>query len=112
MSYNEDDSLGEGHGAVASDRFESSRDIEEDGGSEQSRWLREGQVFSKEKIKFGKGAEQNISLELFRIAKVIERCLQPLYVLEDLNGTLIDGQFYQVEVTPFRVTRFTDYNVD
>jgi len=48
---------------------------------------------SKEKMKFAKGAEQNFSTEIFRIAKVIERRPRPLYELKDLNDTPIDGQF-------------------
>jgi len=45
---------------------------------------------SKEK----KGSEQNFMDEIFRIAKVIRRTLRPVYELEDLNGTSIEGQFY------------------
>jgi len=56
---------------------------------------------SKEKMKFAKGAEQNFSTEIFRIAKVIERRPRPLYGLEDLNNTPIDGQFYQENCLPF-----------
>ena len=46
---------------------------------------------SKEKMKFAKGAEQNFSTDIFRIAKVIERRPRPLYELDDLNWTPIDG---------------------
>ena len=67
---------------------------------------------SKEKMKFAKGAEQNFSTEIFRIAKVIERRPRPLYELKDLNDTPIDGQFYQEELTPVRVTRRTVYKID
>jgi len=45
-------------------------------------------LISKVKMKFAKGAEQNFSTEIFRIAKVIERRPRPLYELEDLNGSL------------------------
>jgi len=62
---------------------------------------------SREKMKFAKSAEQNFSTEIFRIAKVIERRPRPLYELEDLNGTPIEGQFYQEELTRVRVTRRT-----
>ena len=58
----------------------------------------------KEKMKFAKNAEQNFSTEIFRIAKVIERRPRPLYELEDLNGTPIEGQLYQEELTRVRVT--------
>jgi len=49
---------------------------------------------SKEKMMFAKGAEQNFSTEIFRIAKMIERSPRPVYELEDLNKTPVDGQFY------------------
>ena len=62
---------------------------------------------SKEKMKFAKGGEQNLSTEIFRIAKVIERRPWPVFELEDLNRTPIDGQFYEEELTPVRVTKST-----
>ena len=40
---------------------------------------------SKEKAKFAKSSEQNISTEAFRIIKVIHRTPRPVYELEDLN---------------------------
>ena len=67
---------------------------------------------SKEKMKFAKGAEQNFSTKIFRIAKVIERRPLPLYELKDSNDTPIDGQFYQEELTPVRVTSRTVYKMD
>jgi len=63
-------------------------------------------------MKFAKGGEQNFSTEIFRIAKVIERRPRPFYELEDLNRTLIDGQFHQEELTPVRVTKITVYKID
>lgn len=50
---------------------------------------------NKEKLYFANVAEYNFTMEIFRIAKLIGRCPQSLYGLEDLNGTPIDGQFYQ-----------------
>ena len=67
---------------------------------------------SREKMKFAKGAEQNFSTEIFRVVKVIERWPRPVYELEDLNRTPIDGQFYQEELTPVRVTKSTVYKID
>jgi len=61
----------------------------------------------KEKMKFAKGAEQNFSTEIFPIAKVIERRPRPVFELEDLNRTPIDGQFYQEKLTPVRVTKIS-----
>ena len=64
------------------------------------------------KMKFAKRYEQNFSTEIFRIAKVIERSPRPVYELEDLNKTPIDGQFYQEELTPVSVTSHTQYKID
>jgi len=60
---------------------------------------------TKEKMKFATGGEQNFSTEIFRIAKITERMPRPVFELEDLNRTPIDGQFYQEELTPVRVTK-------
>ena len=49
---------------------------------------------SKEKMRFAKGSKQNYTDEIFRIVKVIRRTPRPVYELEDLNGTLIEGIFY------------------
>jgi hypothetical protein len=46
---------------------------------------------SKEKMRFAKESEQNYSTEIFRIRKVIERRLRPVYELHDFNDTPIDG---------------------
>jgi len=43
---------------------------------------------------------------------VIDKRPRPLYELEDLNGTPIQGQFYQIELTRVRVTRRTVYKID
>jgi len=37
---------------------------------------------------------------------VIHRTPRPVYKLENLNKQLIDGQFYEKELTPVRITRF------
>jgi len=44
---------------------------------------------SSEKMKFAKGGEQNLSTEVFRITKFIERQPRTVYELEDLNKTPI-----------------------
>ena len=49
---------------------------------------------SKEKMKFAKVSGQNYTEDIFRIVKVIRRSPRPVYVLEDLNGTLNEGLFY------------------
>ena len=67
---------------------------------------------SKEKMQFANGYEQNLSTEIFQVAKVIERMPRPVYELEDLNETSTDGQFYQEELSPVRVSRRTVYKID
>jgi hypothetical protein len=67
---------------------------------------------SKYKMKFAKAAEHNFSTEIFRIVKVIHRRTRAVYELEDLNGTPIDGQFYQEELTPVRITSRTTYIIN
>jgi hypothetical protein len=67
---------------------------------------------SKEKKKFKIGAEENFSREIFRIYKAIKMTPRPVYELEDLNKTPIEGQFYQEEQTPVRITKQTVYKID
>jgi hypothetical protein len=89
-----------------------------DGGQEFALSNRDGQIsrrqhvrISKEKMKFVKAAEQNFSTETFRIVKVIDRTPRVVYEL-DLNGTPIDGQLYQEELTPVRITSRTAYKIN
>ena len=67
---------------------------------------------SKEKTRIAKASEQNYTDEIFRIVKAIRRTPRTVYELEDLNGTLIEGQFYAEELTPFRVTKRTFSKID
>jgi hypothetical protein len=67
---------------------------------------------SKQKMKFAKGGEQNNTTEIFRIVKVFHRSPRPVYELQDLNGKLIDGQFYQEELSTVRISRRTTNKVD
>jgi len=67
---------------------------------------------SKEKIKFAKGGEHNYTTEIFRIIKVIRRIPRPVYELEDLNGKVIDGQFYGEKMTGVHITKRTTFNID
>ena len=61
---------------------------------------------------FAKSAEQIFSTEILRIAKGIEKRPRPLYELEDLSATPIEGQFYLEELTRVRVTRRTENKID
>jgi hypothetical protein len=67
---------------------------------------------SKEKMKFAKGGEQNYTMEVFRIIKVIRRTPGPVYELEDLNHKVIYGQFYNEELTPVQISKRTTFKVD
>jgi len=67
---------------------------------------------SKEKVRFAKGAEQNYTTEIFRIIKVVPRKPRPVYELEDLNKTPIDGQFYGEELVLVRISKRTTYKID
>jgi hypothetical protein len=66
---------------------------------------------SKEKMRFARGFEQNLTLQAFRI-KVLRRSPRPVYELEDLRGESVDGQFYAEELTPVKITKRTVYLVD
>jgi hypothetical protein len=63
-------------------------------------------------MKFAKGGEHNYTTEIFRIIKVIRRTLRPVDKLEDLNGKIIDGQFYGEELTGVHIIKRTTFNVD
>jgi hypothetical protein len=67
---------------------------------------------SKEKMKFAKGGEQNYTTHVFRIIKVIRRTPRPVYELEDLNRKVIDGQFYNEELIPVRITKRTTFKIN
>jgi hypothetical protein len=67
---------------------------------------------SKEKMKIAKVSEQNFSTEIFRISKIIYRTPRPVYELEDLNKTPIDGLFYGEDLTPVRISKRTMHHID
>jgi hypothetical protein len=67
---------------------------------------------SKEKMKFAKGREQNYTTEIFKLRKVMHRSPHPVYELEDLVGTQIDGQFYSEELRPVSISSRTNYKID
>ena len=67
---------------------------------------------SKEKLKFAKASEQNFSTEILRICKIVYRTPRPVYELEDLNKTQIDGLFYAGELTKVRISKRTRYRID
>jgi hypothetical protein len=67
---------------------------------------------SKEKLRFAKEGEQNYITEIFKIKNVICRTPRPVYELEDLNNSLIEGQFYGEELTPVRISESTEYKID
>jgi hypothetical protein len=61
---------------------------------------------------FAKGSEQNFSTEIFKIIKVIRKSPRPVYEMEDLHQTPIDGQFYAEELTPVRISKRTTLETD
>jgi len=63
-------------------------------------------------MKFAKGGEKTFSTEIFRITKIIERRPRPVYEIEDLNKTPIEGQFYAEELTPVCITEETTYKIE
>ena len=67
---------------------------------------------SKDKMQFAKGFEENWTLEVFKISKVLRRSPRHLYKLENLRGESIDEQFYAEELTPVTITKKTEYLVD
>jgi len=67
---------------------------------------------SKENMKFAKGGEQNYSTKVFRIIKVIRSTPRPVYEMEDLNQKVIDGQFFNEELTPVRISKRTTFKID
>jgi len=67
---------------------------------------------TKEKIKFAKGYEKNISTEIFLVVKVIQRVHQPVYELTDLQDQPIEGQFYNYELVKVTVSPQTEFEID
>jgi len=63
-------------------------------------------------MRFPKAVEQIFSTETFRVTKVIGRRPRVVYELEDLNGTLIEGQFSREELTPVRITDRTSFKIE
>ena len=66
---------------------------------------------SKEKMMFAKGAEQNFSTSIFRIAKLLERHPRTIYVLVELNEAPIEGQPYRYELIPVRISKQRVYKI-
>ena len=67
---------------------------------------------SKEQMRFEKAAVLNFSTEIFWIVILIHSRPRVVYELEDLNGTPREGQFYQEELSPVRITSRTTYTKD
>ena len=63
-------------------------------------------------MKFSIGDEQNYTTEMFRIIKVICRTPRKLYELEDLNGKVVDREFYGEELTHVRISERTKFQID
>ena len=59
---------------------------------------------SKEKMKFKEAPKKILIGKYFELTRILENT-QAVYELEDLNKTPIEGQFYQEELTPVRITK-------
>jgi len=66
---------------------------------------------SKENVRFAKADEQNISTEVVKVAKVIERRPRAVYEHEDLNGRVSTASFI-ARKTPVRITDRTSCKID
>lgn len=67
---------------------------------------------AKEKGTFAKGYETNWSKELFVVDHEYGSHPLPLYVLRDLNGTLLEGRFYELEMQKVTVAPDRLYEID
>jgi hypothetical protein len=67
---------------------------------------------SKQQMKFAKGWEKNYTTQIFKIRKLVHRSPCPVYDLEDLLGTEIDGQFYSEKLSPVSISGRTTYKID
>jgi len=63
-------------------------------------------------MKFAKGGEQNFSTEVFRITKVIQRRSRLVHRAGGFNKTPKEGQFYEKELIPLRISNQTIYKMD
>ena len=64
---------------------------------------------TKEKVKFAKGYEQNVSKEIFRVVKIVPLVPQPVYEISDLLNRPIEGQFYNYELGKVVVSPQTEF---
>jgi hypothetical protein len=53
-----------------------------------------------------------ISTEIFQIINLIRRTPWTIYELQNLNGTAIDGMFYQGELVPVQISKRTVFKMD
>jgi hypothetical protein len=51
-------------------------------------------------------------LEIFRVAKILQRVPQPVYELTDLQDRPIEGQFYNYELVKVTVSPQTEFEID
>ena len=64
----------------------------------------------KDEIRKRRGTK--FTTEIFKVRKVVHRTPRPVFELEDLQGREIEGQFYNEELVPVRVTKQTTYKID
>ena len=66
----------------------------------------------KEKVTFSKTYEKTFSTDIFRVVKVIQRVLKPVYEVLDLLSRLIEVQFYNYDLVKVTVTPDTEFEID
>jgi hypothetical protein len=74
--------------------------------------VRQTVKISNEKMRFAKGLEQNWTLTVLRITKVLRRSPRHVFELEHLRGKSIDGRFCVLDFTPVKITRRIEYQED
>ena len=66
---------------------------------------------TREKKFFQKGYETKWSEEMFKIKRVVTH-IKPVYELEDLNGEVLDGYFYEPELQRVKIEQGRLYKID
>ena len=67
---------------------------------------------NKRKGKVCQGVWTNLSTEIFRFVKVIQRVPQPVYEMTDLLDRPIEGQFYKYELAKVTVSPQTEFEIN
>ena len=55
-------------------------------------------LISMARLQFNRNFDQNWSDEVFRIVGIDTKASPTMYIIEDENGTVVDGKFYKAEL--------------